>query len=76
MELNDISFSYEGREPYLIDKLNLNIQPGMFLTILGENGSAKSTLIKLMLGLNRPNQGTITNRFKVGYVPQKKKPST
>lgn len=73
MELNDISFSYEGREPYLIDKLNLNIQPGMFLTILGENGSAKSTLIKLMLGLNRPNQGTITNRFKkVGYVPQKK----
>ncbi|MFB0917496.1 MAG: metal ABC transporter ATP-binding protein [Clostridiaceae bacterium] len=73
MELNNISFSYEGREPFLIEDLTLKLEPGMFLTVLGENGSAKSTLIKLMLGLNKPNKGTINCNFnKVGYVPQKK----
>ncbi len=73
MELNNISFSYEGHEPFLIEDLTLKLEPGMFLTVLGENGSAKSTLIKLMLGLNKPNKGTISCNFnKVGYVPQKK----
>lgn len=73
MELKDISFSYNNSNDYLIDKLNLKIEKGMFLSVLGENGSAKSTLIRLMLGLLKANKGTINNEFKkIGYVPQKK----
>lgn len=73
MEIKDLQFRYEKNSPLIIDGLNLTIEPGMFLTILGENGSAKSTLIRLLLGLLSPVGGSIRNSFKeIGYVPQKK----
>lgn len=73
MEIKNLNFNYEPGSPTLIENLNLNVVPGMFLTVLGENGSAKSTLIKLMLGLLEPSQGEIHCTFgTIGYVPQKK----
>lgn len=73
MEIRNLSFNYEPGSPTLIENLNLTIPPGIFLTVLGENGSAKSTLIKLMLGLLEPTGGQILCDFKnIAYVPQKK----
>ncbi len=73
MEIKNLNFNYEPGSPTLIENLNLTIEPGIFLTVLGENGSAKSTLIKLMLGLLSPTQGEISCSFgTIGYVPQKK----
>ena len=73
MEIKNLNFNYEPGSPILIENLNLIVEPGMFLTVLGENGSAKSTLIKLMLGLLEPTQGQIDCTFgTLGYVPQKK----
>lgn len=73
MEIKDLNFRYTQSSPVIIRDLNLTIQPGMFLTVLGENGSAKSTLIKLILGLLEPISGSIQSSFKnIGYVPQKK----
>ncbi len=73
MEIRNLDFNYEPGSPILIKHLNLTIEPGMFLTVLGENGSAKSTLIKLMLGLLKPVSGEIIRSLgKIGYVPQKK----
>ncbi|PKK39411.1 Zinc ABC transporter, ATP-binding protein ZnuC [Clostridiaceae bacterium JG1575] len=73
MEIRNLSFRYDPHAPNLFNGLSLTISRGMFLTVLGENGSAKSTLIRLMLGLLKPKGGAIKNSFqRIGYVPQKK----
>ena len=73
MEIRNLDFNYEPGSPLLIHNLSLTIKPGIFLSVLGGNGSAKSTLIKLMLGLLKPVKGEITRTLeKIGYVPQNK----
>ena len=66
-----MSFSYvKGND--LLKDINLNIPNGVYLSVLGENGSCKSTLIKLILGLLKPDCGSIEiNTKKISYVPQR-----
>lgn len=72
INIKDLTFSYTNKPPYLIENVNLNIPKGIYLSIIGENGSAKTTLVKLMLGLLKPTSGTITVNAKgIAYVPQK-----
>lgn len=72
LEINNLVFSYTGRRPYILNKLNLHINEGEYVSILGENGSAKSTLIKLILLLLKPVSGSIKiNTNKIGYVAQR-----
>ncbi|WP_368488393.1 metal ABC transporter ATP-binding protein [Clostridium sp. BJN0013] len=69
--IKNLRFSYNGKPPYLIDSVNLNIKYGSYVSIIGENGSAKTTLIKLILGLLTPLKGHIhLSTKKIGYVPQ------
>lgn len=69
--IKDLTFSYTGSPPYLLNKINLNVKRGTYLSIIGENGSAKTTLIKLILGLLHPLKGEISvSSKKIGYVPQ------
>jgi len=72
----DVSFSYGALT--ILDAINLEIMPKDFLAIIGPNGGGKSTLLKLIVGLLRPDQGQI-NLFghsahlgcrHVGYVSQ------
>lgn len=69
----DLSFSYEtGRA---VSKLHFGIDSGDYLCIVGENGSGKSTLLKGILGLKKPQSGTITygeglRQTEIGYLPQ------
>ena len=66
-----MSFSYVKGSDLLKD-INLNIPTGVYLSILGENGSCKSTLIKLILGLLKPDCGSIElSTKKISYVPQR-----
>lgn len=54
-----VSFTYPGaREPALID-IDLHLEPGRSLALVGENGAGKTTLIKLMTGLYRADAGRI-----------------
>ena len=54
-----VSFTYPGAsKPALMD-IDLHIQPGESLALVGENGSSKTTLIKLLTRLYRPDQGRI-----------------
>ena len=74
--LKDVSFAY-NRDPVIQD-VNLDIPPGDFIAMIGPNGGGKTTLLKLILGLLEPRQGTIRVMGKpalkaapgIGYVPQ------
>ena len=76
VEITDVSFAFNGRT--ILRQVNLVIQRGDFMAMIGPNGGGKTTLIKLMLGLLKPNHGTvrILNRppektsHHIGYVPQ------
>ena len=57
------------------ENLNIQIDKGDYVFILGENGTGKSTLIKTILGFIKPYSGTIEyspewDRKKIGYLPQ------
>ena len=76
IEVRDLSFSY-GTLPVL-EGVNLQVQGGEFLGIVGPNAGGKSTLLKLVLGLLVPRSGRILvlgeppreARRQLGYVPQ------
>ena len=69
--IKNLSFSYTKGNDLLKD-INLHIPKGIYLSILGENGSCKSTLIKLILGILKPDSGLITLASnKISYVSQK-----
>lgn len=55
----NVSFCYEGQEKYAIRNLNMTIEAGKRLAIVGLNGSGKTTLIKLLCRLYEPQEGRI-----------------
>lgn len=69
VEIENMSFGYSSSNKILKD-INLKINAGEFLAIVGENGSGKSTLIKCILGLNKPQEGKINIKERIGYLPQ------
>ncbi|PRR79110.1 High-affinity zinc uptake system ATP-binding protein ZnuC [Clostridium liquoris] len=72
IEIKNLSFSYTGDMPYIINDINLNISKGTYTSIIGKNGSCKSTLVKLILKLLKPCKGSINiGTNKIGYVPQR-----
>lgn len=58
VELKDVGFSYENSD-FSLSNLNLSIQPGEKIAIVGENGAGKSTFMKLLLRLYDVDSGTI-----------------
>lgn len=67
--LDNVSFGYENG--YILEDVNLTIQKGDYAGIIGPNGTGKSTLIKLILGLLPVKKGKIEiSKGKIGYVPQ------
>lgn len=59
IEVRDVNFKYEDTTEYVIEHLNLEIEQGSFVCILGHNGSGKSTLAKLLNVLYTPTSGNI-----------------
>ena len=62
IELERVSFTYrtgEGDAVPALQDLNLRIEPGQFVAIIGHNGSGKSTLVKLLTAVLYPTQGGI-----------------
>ncbi len=60
IEIRGLSFRYGENLPYLYRDLNLTIQPGCCMAIMGPSGSGKSTLAKLLQGFYLPSDGAIT----------------
>ncbi|MBO6520439.1 MAG: ATP-binding cassette domain-containing protein [Rhodospirillales bacterium] len=59
LELNNVTFGYEGMEEPIIRNLSLDVKAGEIVGIDGDNSSGRSTLLKLMMGLIRPNSGAV-----------------
>lgn len=59
LELVNVSFTYPGGERPVLRNVNLTIEPGERIALIGENGAGKSTLVRLMMGLYEPSHGQI-----------------
>ena len=59
VEFKDVWFRYPGAEKYSLEAVNVTLNKGEIMTIVGENGSGKTTFVKLLLGLYRPTKGEI-----------------
>ncbi|MHC1604458.1 MAG: metal ABC transporter ATP-binding protein [Candidatus Methanofastidiosia archaeon] len=77
VKLEDVWFSYKNYTA--LREINLTIKERDFLGIIGPNGGGKTTLLKIILGLIKPNRGKISvfghlpkkSRKFIGYVPQR-----
>jgi ATP-binding cassette, subfamily B, bacterial len=54
-----MSFAYPGTDRLVLDKVNLKLEPGTVVAIVGENGAGKSTLVKLLCRMYQPTSGRI-----------------
>ena len=69
IQIQNLFFSYSKTD--VLDNINLTINEGDFLAIIGPNGGGKSTLLKLILNLLPLKKGSVQSTFQnIGYVPQ------
>ena len=81
--MDHVSFRYSDDMPYILKDMSLNVAPGEYVAIVGKTGCGKSTLIRLLLGFEKPENGAIyfdgkdinsldpgTLRRKIGTVMQ------
>jgi len=73
LSIENLSLGYDGH--VILSDVNFSVNAGDYLCIVGENGSGKSTMMKTILGLQKPLDGAI--RFgdglkanEIGYLPQ------
>jgi len=76
VEVHDLCFSYSGKE--VLHGVDLIVDQGDFVAVVGPNGGGKTTLVKLIIGLLKPTRGTVKltaqrggrKGVEIGYVPQ------
>ena len=59
IEMSHVSFRYEESMPYVLNDLSLDIKAGEYVAIVGRTGCGKSTLVRLLLGFEKPEKGGI-----------------
>lgn len=79
IEVSGLFFSYEKH--LILENINIKVEKGDFLALIGPNGGGKTTLAKCILGFLKPFKGKIflwgeeiknfKNWYKIGYVPQR-----
>jgi zinc transport system ATP-binding protein len=76
IKISDLQFAYNGQR--ILENVNLTVREGDFIAMIGPNGGGKTTLLKLILGLLKPEQGEVRVMgrqpervsHQIGYVPQ------
>jgi ATP-binding cassette subfamily C protein len=60
VELSSVTYRYPGMDSPVLHDVNLTVEPGEFVALVGPSGSGKSTIVRLLLGFDRPEAGTVT----------------
>ena len=71
LSIHDVSLKISHKT--VLEDINVSLQKGQILTVVGPNGGGKSCLIKILLGLLEPNSGTVYRQspLRIGYTPQR-----
>lgn len=59
IEVQNLTFRYDEGGKNILDGINIKIRPGQYVAIVGRTGCGKSTLIRLLLGFEKPNKGAV-----------------
>ena len=59
IELQNLTFRYDEGGRNVLDGINIKIRPGQYVAIVGKTGCGKSTLVRLLLGFEKPNKGAV-----------------
>lgn len=80
LEVRELRKRYRHSDPWAVDGVSFALQPGQAFGLLGPNGAGKSTVVKAILGLTRPDSGSIrlfgsppydiAARARVGFAPE------
>lgn len=71
IRLEQVAVTLSGQS--VLDNIQLSVRPGEIVTLIGPNGAGKTTLVRAVLGLLKPDSGTVWRKpkLRVGYMPQK-----
>lgn len=71
IRLDKVAVTLSGQN--VLDDIQLSVKPGEIVTLIGPNGAGKTTLVRAVLGLLKPDSGTVWRKpkLRVGYMPQK-----
>ena len=71
ISLKDITVKYG--EHIVLKSINLDVIPGEIITIVGPNGSGKTSLVKTIIGAVKPDSGSLQlkKNLRIGYIPQR-----
>ena len=65
LELDHVSFQYTKNSPTVLSDVSLSFDKGEFVAITGRNGSGKTTVTRLLTGLEKPTKGFILYNKKM-----------
>ena len=59
IEVSNLSFKYGEGQPYVVEDLSFRVRPGEYVALVGRSGCGKSTIMRLLLGFEKPERGTV-----------------
>ncbi|NSM56511.1 metal ABC transporter ATP-binding protein [Wolbachia endosymbiont of Atemnus politus] len=70
LKIENLALAYDNKK--VLDDVNISVKRGDIVTILGPNGGGKTSLVKVVAGINKSYTGSVvfTDDTKIGYVPQ------
>ncbi|MEV7982234.1 ATP-binding cassette domain-containing protein [Streptomyces sp. NPDC086519] len=71
LELARVGRRYGIRGPWVLRGVDLTVTPGSLIRVEGANGTGKSTLLRLVAGMDTPTEGRIIGRPRTAYVPER-----
>ena len=74
LNLKNVSFRYDDNSPWVLKDFSYTFRPGTATAVMGETGAGKTTLIRMLLALTKPQKGSVT--IASGTTPQKEETLT
>lgn len=75
LRLDGVGRRYGVRGTWVLRGVDLGVVPGTLVRVEGSNGTGKSTLLRLLAGIDAPSEGRVTGRPRTAYVPERFPPA-